>query len=72
MNVSDLTIDEARDVLREAGYNAYGTRRLYGVVGKAPGNQATVAIKSEFHLDSHDFTRIYMITRDGTVPVRRA
>lgn len=67
-----LTHAQALAVLTTPGYDAYGSVRLYGVIGE-PHESAgqLVAIKSVQNLDRMPYARIYSKTNAG-VPVRRA
>ena len=71
---TQLTVEQARSILREPGYNAYGTFRLYGVVGDGPSQGQMVAIKSEYYLDQYTYSEVYGVGNDGTgmPPIKRA
>lgn len=64
-----ITIAEAKEILETPGYDAYGKLRIYAV-----WSGQIVSIKSTYYLEKYGWTaeRIYTLTNDGTVPVRRA
>lgn len=60
-----ITAEQALEILSEHG--GYGTVRVYGETPNGP-----VAIKSKYHLENYELTRIYAQSNDGTVPIFKA
>lgn len=66
-----LHIDKARIHLNSPEFDGYGDERMYGVVEDGESAGQIVAIKSEYHLDKYQYSRVYLVLR-GSVPVRKA
>lgn len=68
MHETDLSIDQARDFVQSN--DAYGSTRLYGIIGEAEECAGQIAgIKSEYHLDRFNYSRIYTVSRDPFNPL---
>lgn len=65
---TNVTVEEAREILTAPGYDAYGKTRIYAI-----WNNQIVSVKSTYYLDRYaDAERIYVKTNNGTVPIGRA
>ncbi|MFZ2238396.1 MAG: hypothetical protein WAV90_02490 [Gordonia amarae] len=60
---TDLTYNEAQAILSEPGYDAYGRCRLYAIIADGECAGQIAAIKSQYYLDRHNYSRIYSVTR---------
>lgn len=67
-NKIDLTIQAARNILTEPGYDAYGNFRIYGILDDGQ----ILAIKSEYQLDRFAYARVWVKSNNGMIPIRRA
>lgn len=68
---TNLTLEEAREIIASATFDGYGSTRLYGVIGEGDSAGQTVPIKSLHHLNRFNYSRIYSKSNDG-VPVFHA
>ena len=59
----DLTYDDAKTILSEPGYDAYGNLRLYGIVAEGETAGQIIGIKSLQNLDRFSYSRIYSVER---------
>ena len=62
---TNITSEQALEILAEHG--GYGSVRVYGETENGP-----VAIKSKYHLENYNLTRIYAVSNNGTIPVFKA
>lgn len=75
---TDITMTQARNMVADPTWDAYGTARIYGVYGPDSVYRGQIAgVKSGYQLDELEregYERIYVATNDGTgmPPIRRA
>lgn len=72
----DMTLDDTRAFLTSSAHDPYGSSRVYAVYSERSRYAGQIAsVKSTHQLDAlaaEGFTRLYMVTSDGRVPIRRA
>ena len=73
MSEVELSNAEARAMILSPSFDGYGGTRIYAIFADSSvyAGQITV-IKSLFHLDRDLYSRIYAVSNNGTVPIRRA
>lgn len=75
---TDITIDKAREILSDPGYDAYGKLRIYFEYSEDSIYAGQIgSVKSTYQLDDAvkaGIDRIYTVGNDGTgmPPIRRA
>lgn len=68
----ELTAAQAADVIGTPGYDAYGGFRIYGTIADGESAGQSVGIKSLSNLNGRSYSRIWGVSNDGTIPIRRA
>lgn len=64
-----LTYEEAHRIITDDNFDGYGSTRLYGIIADSEECAGQVSvIKSTYHLDRMQYSRIYSTTRTG-VPI---
>lgn len=65
---TNLTLEEAREIITSDTFDGYGSMRLYGVIGEGDSAGQLAPIKSLHHLTRFNYSRVYAKTNNG-VPI---